>query len=160
MQVADEAAMSVALAEAESAAHEKEVPVGAVIVCDGQVVSRNHNRVLQTGDPTAHAELLTIQHATSLLGLRGLMGCTLYVTLEPCAMCAGALVLARISRLVFGASDAKTGACGSLRNIVEDRRLNHRMVVQRGVMEWECRELLLVFFQTLRQKNKKQQGCK
>ncbi|MCZ6634735.1 MAG: tRNA adenosine(34) deaminase TadA [bacterium] len=144
--VADEAGMRLALREAQAAARADEVPVGAVILKDGEVVGRGRNRILETGDPTAHAEMLAIQSATHWLGERWLSGCTLFVTLEPCAMCAGALVLARIHRLVFGASDPKTGACGSLRNVVEDGRLNHQVGVQRGVLAGESSQLLKQFF--------------
>ena len=142
--------MRLALREAEAAARADEVPVGAVIWKDGDVVGRGRNRILETGDPTAHAEMLAIRSATQHLGERWLSGCTLFVTLEPCAMCAGALVLARIHRLVFGASDPKTGACGSLRNVVEDGRLNHQMVVQQGVLAEESSQLLKQFFRVKR----------
>ena len=152
VQDVDLTGMRLALEEARAAAKAREVPVGAVIMCDGDVIARDQNRILQWGDPTAHAELLVIRQATETLGLRWLDGCTLYVTLEPCAMCAGAMVLARLPRLVFGALDPKTGACGSLRNVVEDKRLNHRIEVHRGVLDDSCGEILQVFFQTLRQK--------
>jgi len=144
--------MRLALAEAEAAAREGEVPVGAVILQSDTVISRDHNRILQRNDPTAHAEMLVIKQATEQLGMRFLDDCRLYVTLEPCAMCAGAMVLARLPRLVFGAADVKTGACGSLRNVVEDLRLNHRVAVQRGMLEQDCSEMLRTFFQALRQK--------
>ena len=147
---ADEAGMRLALREAEAAARADEVPVGAVVLKDGDVVGRGRNRILETGDPTAHAEMLAIRSATKYLGERWLSGCTLFVTLEPCAMCAGALVLARIHRLVFGASDPKTGACGSLRNVVEDGRLNHQMGVQQGVLAEESSRLLKQFFRVKR----------
>ena len=152
MTVADDMAMRLALEEAEVAALENEVPVGAVVMYNGNVIVRDHNRIMQRGDPTAHAEMLAIRQATTAMGVRWLAGCTVFVTLEPCAMCAGALVLARVSRLVFGASDPKMGACGSLRNVVEDARLNHRMAVCRGVLENECGQVLRGFFQHLRQK--------
>ena len=152
VQDVDLTGMGLALEEARAAAKAREVPVGAVIMRDGDVIARDQNRILQCGDPTAHAELLVIRQATETLGLRWLDGCTLYVTLEPCAMCAGAMVLARLPRLVFGALDPKTGACGSLRNVVEDKRLNHRIEVHRGVLDDSCGEILRAFFQTLRQK--------
>lgn len=152
MTVADDVFMRLALEEAEAAARENEVPVGAVVMYQGDVIAHNHNRILQLGDPTAHAEMLVIRQAASSLGVRWLTGCTLFVTLEPCAMCAGALVLGRVSRLVFGTSDPKMGACGSLRNIVEDARLNHRIAVCRGILENECSEVLRDFFRHLRQK--------
>ena len=152
VQDGDIAGMVLALEEARVAAQEHEVPVGAVVLCDGDVIAKDHNRIVQRGDPTAHAELLVIRGATEKLGLRWLDGCTLYVTLEPCAMCAGAMVLARLPQLVFGASDPKTGACGSLRNIIEDKRLNHRIEVQRGVLGDACGQMLRAFFKTLRQR--------
>jgi tRNA(adenine34) deaminase len=148
---ADEAGMRVALEEARRAALEGEVPVGAVVIYQGQVIARDHNRILQGGDPTAHAELLAIRVATQAIGVRWLSDCSLYVTLEPCAMCAGAMVLARLDRLVFGAEDAKTGACGSLRNVVADARLNHRVTVARGVLKRECGQVLKEFFASVRQ---------
>ena len=144
--------MKFALEEARVAASEQEVPIGAVVMHNGEVIARDHNRIVQRNDPTAHAEMLVIGQATKKLGVRWLSNCTLYATLEPCAMCAGAMVLARLSRLVFGACDPKTGACGSLRNIVEDTRLNHRMDVRRGVLEDACGQVLRAFFQTLREK--------
>ncbi len=144
--------MKLALAEARAAAGEGEVPVGAVVIHNGEVIARDHNRIVQREDPTAHAEMLVLRQATQKLGVRWLADCTLYATLEPCAMCAGAMVLARLPRLVFGACDPKTGACGSLRNIAEDERLNHRLIVRRGVLEGECGRVLRAFFQTLRKK--------
>lgn len=146
----DEVGMGLALAEAEAAARADEVPVGAVVLRAGKVVGRGRNRMRQTLDPTGHAEMIAIRAAAAVLGGPWLDGCTMYVTLEPCAMCAGAIVLARIPRLVFGASDPKAGACGSLRNLVEDRRLNHRLMVRRGVKEEACGEVLRVFFRALR----------
>lgn len=153
VQKIDEARMRLALAEAEDARTEDEVPVGAVVVLDGKVISRGHNRTRQVNDPTSHAEMLAVRSAAVQLQSWRLDGCTIYVTLEPCAMCAGALVLARVSRLVFGAWDLKTGACGSLRNVVDDRRLNNQMEIQGGVLEAACRETLKEFF---RQKRKKE----
>ena len=144
--------MKLAIEEARAATGESEVPVGAVVIYNGEVIARDHNRIVQREDPTAHAEMLVLRQATQKLGVRWLADCTLYATLEPCAMCAGAMVLARLPRLVFGACDPKTGACGSLRNIVEDERLNHRLVVRRGVLEGECGQVLRAFFQTLRKK--------
>ena len=144
--------MKLAIEEARAAAGESEVPVGAVVIHNGEVIARDHNRIVQREDPTAHAEMLVLRQATQKLGVRWLADCTLYATLEPCAMCAGAMVLARLPRLVFGARDPKTGACGSLRNIVEDERLNHRLIVRRGVLEGECGQVLRTFFQTLRKK--------
>ena len=146
--------MWVALAEANAAAQEGEVPVGALLVHNNEIVAQDHNRIVQNNDPTAHAELLVIQQATKKLNRRWLSDCTLYVTLEPCAMCAGAMVLARLPRLVFGAFDAKTGACGSLRNVVDDPRMNHRIDIEGGILSGECGEVLKQFFATVRQRKK------
>ena len=139
-----------ALREAERAGRRGEVPVGAVVVDAGRVLGRAGNAIEALQDPTAHAEMLALRQAAAALGTRRLLATTLYVTLEPCAMCAGAAVLARVSRLVFGAADPKAGACGSLRNVVEDPRLNHRCQVRGGVLEQECAELLKGFFIALR----------
>ncbi len=127
------------------------MPVGAVIVRDGAVIGRGRNRREQDNDPTAHAEVMAIRQAAAAVGVWRLTGCTLYVTIEPCPMCAGALVLARIDRLVYGAADPKTGAAGSLWNIVQDRRLNHRLEITAGVLEPECRDLIRSFFQQRRE---------
>ena len=146
----DERWMRLALKEAERAYEEDEVPVGAVVVYEGRVIGRGHNRTEGLKDPTAHAEILAIGAAANYLDSWRLEGTTLYVTLEPCAMCAGAIVLARVDRLVFGAYDPKAGACGSLMNIVQDPRLNHRVEVRAGVLEEACGSLLKSFFQKLR----------
>ena len=146
----DEHGMRLALGEAEVALRAREVPVGALVVHDGIVIGSGSNATEELQDPTAHAEMVAIRQAAAAIGSRRLNGATLYVTLEPCAMCAGAAVLARVSRLVFGAYDPKTGACGSLRNVVEDARLNHRCEVVGGVMARECGELLRGFFSDLR----------
>ena len=142
--------MRLALAEAQAASDEGEIPVGAVAVKDGKVVGAGHNRREGARDPTAHAELLAIQAAARSVGAWRLSGVTVYVTLEPCAMCAGALVLARVDRVVFGTRDAKAGAVGSLMNLVQDPRLNHRMDVQEGLLQEECSSLLKAFFRRLR----------
>ncbi len=142
--------MAVALEEARAAAEAGEVPVGAVLVCGGQPLARNHNRTRELTDPTAHAEILVLRDAATQLGDWRLLDCTLFVTLEPCAMCAGAIVLARLNRLVLATADPKAGMCGSLGNIVEDERLNHRVNVERGVLEDEAGELLRRFFQARR----------
>jgi tRNA(adenine34) deaminase len=139
-----------ALREAERALEEEEVPVGAVLVREGRLIGRGHNRVEALQDPTAHAEIIAIGAGCEAMGSRRLEGCTLYVTLEPCPMCAGAVVLARIPRLVFGASDPKSGACGSLMNLVQDDRLNHRVALTSGVLDLACSELLRAFFERLR----------
>lgn len=142
----DEAAMAEALAEARAAIEHDDVPVGAVVVRDGVIVARRHNERELTGDPTAHAEILALRDAAAAVGHWRLMDCTIYVTLEPCFMCAGALVNARIGRVVFGATDPKTGACGSLDNVLADTRLNHQPIVQASVAAAECSQLLRSFF--------------
>ena len=138
--------MRLALNEAERAFDEGEVPVGAVVVKDNVLVGRGHNHVETLNDPTAHAEILAISAACETVGSKFLDGCTLYVTLEPCPMCAGALVLSRIDRLVFGAFDAKAGACSTLYTIPQDSRLNHQMEIVSGVEEDLAADLLRQFF--------------
>jgi tRNA(adenine34) deaminase len=142
----DLAAMQLALDEARAALAHGDVPVGAVVVVDGEVVARRHNERELTGDPTAHAELLAVRDAALARGSWRLDDAALYVTLEPCAMCAGALVNARMGRLVFGAGDLKAGACGSLYNLLADPRLNHEVPITAGVATEECAELLGAFF--------------
>jgi len=144
------AAMAEALALAREAAAAGEVPVGAVALLDGRIVGRGRNRRESDQDPTAHAELLAIRDAARTLGRWRLTGVTLVVTLEPCAMCAGAMVLARIDRLVYGASDPKAGAAGSLQDLTADPRLNHRFPVERGLESQACGELLREFFRSRR----------
>jgi tRNA(adenine34) deaminase len=139
-----------ALAEANAAAAHGDVPIGAVVVHGGALVGRGHNRREVDQDPTAHAELLALREAAASLGRWRLDGCTLYVTLEPCTMCAGALVLARIDRLVFGADDPKAGAVGALYDIPRDPRLNHLVEVVRGVEADDCGEVLRAFFRDRR----------
>jgi tRNA(adenine34) deaminase len=139
-----------ALEEARKALEEDEVPVGAVVVCQGHIIGAAHNQRERLCDPTAHAEMLAITQAAAALREWRLEACTLYVTLEPCPMCAGAIVQARIPRVVFGARDEKAGACGSLYNLASDLRLNHRAEVQGGVLEEECAALLREFFQNRR----------
>ena len=148
----DRQAMELAIAEAEKAGALGEVPIGAVIVRDGEVVGRGYNRREIDGDPLAHAELLAIREAAERGGGWRLVGCTMYVTLEPCAMCAGALVNSRVERLVFGARDPKAGYCGSLGDLVRDPRLNHRLEVTEGVAAGECGHLLRAFFRALRRR--------
>src|SRR5512145_3563483 len=145
-----DAAMQEALQLARSAAERGEVPVGAVALCDGRIVGRGANARELDRDPTAHAELLAIQEAARTLGRWRLTGVTVVVTLEPCAMCAGAMVLARIDRLVFGASDPKAGAVGSVLDLSADPRLNHRFQVERGLRADECGALLKDFFRARR----------
>jgi tRNA(adenine34) deaminase len=147
----DERFMRQALAEAARASESHDVPVGCVVVKDGRVVGRGCNQRELLQDPTAHAEIIAITAAAAEGESWRLERCTLYVTLEPCAMCAGAIVLARIPRLVFGASDPKAGACGSLMNVVQDPRLNHRAEVTQGILAEECSVKLKAFFQGLRQ---------
>ncbi|MEU2668556.1 tRNA adenosine(34) deaminase TadA [Streptomyces sp. NPDC007164] len=138
-----------ALAEADLAARAGDVPVGAVVLGpDGTLLATGHNEREATGDPTAHAEVLAIRRAAAALGRWRLSGCTLVVTLEPCTMCAGALVQSRVDRVVYGARDEKAGAAGSLWDLVRDRRLNHRPEVIHGVLEEECASLLTSFFRT------------
>ncbi|RMF60042.1 MAG: tRNA adenosine(34) deaminase TadA [Calditrichaeota bacterium] len=153
LQLNHEYWMRLAFAEAEKAYREGEVPVGAIVVFDNSVIGKGHNQIEALQDPTAHAEMLAITAAANFLGSRRLLDCTLYVTLEPCAMCAGAIVLARIPKLVYGATDPKAGACQSLFNIVQDKRLNHRVEVISGVMEQKCSLILSDFFQKLRKTN-------
>ena len=148
---ANEAFMREALREAELAAADGEVPVGAILVRDNTIVARGRNARERQQDPTAHAELIVIQEAAEQLQSWRLTGTTLYVTLEPCLMCAGAMLQARIPRLVFSAWDPKAGACGSLFRLHEDPRLNHQIAVTSGVLENESRDLLQRFFQRLRQ---------
>jgi tRNA(adenine34) deaminase len=146
----DEVWMMEALAEAGRAAEIGEVPVGAVVVRDGEIIGRGHNRREIDGDPLAHAEILAIRDAAMQTAGWRLTGSTMYVTLEPCAMCAGALVNSRVERLVYGAPDPKAGYCGTLGNLVQDPRLNHRLEVTAGVLESESAALLRGFFVSLR----------
>jgi tRNA(adenine34) deaminase len=149
--VSPEQAMRLALAEAAGCAATGDVPVGAVVLDeDGEALAVGRNRREADADPTAHAELIALRAAAAVRGQWRLSGCTLVVTLEPCTMCAGALVLARVDRLVFGAADAKAGAAGSLWDVVRDRRLNHRPQVVPGVLEGECSAVLRAFFETRR----------
>ena len=143
--------MGEALAQARLSLGAGEVPVGAVLVMDGgKMVAHAHNFPISLNDPTAHAEILVLRQAAEILGNYRLPGTTLYVTIEPCLMCTGALIYARVQRLVFGAPDPKAGACVSLYRIPEDSRLNHRLEVTGGVREAECRELMQQFFQAKR----------
>ncbi len=146
----DEHYMSLAIKEAQKAQDKEEVPVGAVIVLDGQIIGRAHNQVEMLKDATAHAEMIAMTQAESHVKDWRLAGCTLYVTKEPCFMCAGALVQTRISRLVFGARDVKAGGAGSAMNLVQEPKLNHWVDVTSGVKEEECKAILQVFFKRLR----------
>jgi len=143
--------MDLALEQARNAEKAGEVPVGAVIVdADGNVVARGFNQPISTNDPTAHAEIVAMRAAARKIANYRLTGLTLYCTMEPCVMCAGAIVHARIQRLVFGAADARAGATGSIYNVVSDSRLNHQVAVVAGIREVECRELVQTFFEKKR----------
>jgi tRNA(adenine34) deaminase len=146
----DERWMEFAIREAEHAYKRKEVPIGAVIVHESRIIGKGFNQTETLNDPTAHAEMIAITAAASALGSRRLENCTLYVTLEPCPMCSGAIVLARIPRLVFGAPDPKAGAAGTLYNIVQDERLNHRVQLYPGILAERCGTLLKDFFLKVR----------
>jgi tRNA(adenine34) deaminase len=146
----DETWMAEALAEARLAAAEGEVPIGAVVVCEGRIVGRGRNARERLHDPTAHAEMLALQEAARTLGRWRLTGASIYATLEPCPMCAGALVNARIDRLVYAVPDPKAGAAGTLFDVPRDPRLNHRVEVSIGVLAEECSELLKEFFRARR----------
>jgi tRNA(adenine34) deaminase len=148
----DEDGMRAALRDAKAAAAADEVPVGCVVVHDGVVIGRGHNQTVTLQDATAHAEIIAIGAASTALNSWRLLDCTLYVTLEPCAMCAGAIILARVPRLVYGALDPKAGACGSVLDVIHEERLNHRVEVTPGVLAEECGELLREFFVKKRQK--------
>lgn len=147
--------MREALTEAHRAASLGEVPVGAVLVREGQVIARGHNRRELDGNPLAHAELLAIREASRSVGDWRLEESALYVTLEPCSMCAGAIVLARIPLVVFGVRDPKAGAAGSLMNLLQDERLNHRAEIVEGVLAEECGGILKEFFQDLRRRSRR-----
>jgi tRNA(adenine34) deaminase len=142
----EDAFMREALALAAAAAAEGEVPVGAVVVKDGEIVGRGSNRPIGTNDPTAHAEIVALREAAARLGNYRLTGCDLYVTLEPCAMCVGAMLHARLTRVVFGASDPKTGACGGAVALSGEARINHQTAFEGGVLADECGALLRRFF--------------
>jgi tRNA(adenine34) deaminase len=148
--ISDREAMEAALAEARVAAAAGEVPIGAVVVHSGEIIARGQNRVLRDVDPTAHAEVAALRAAAAALGNYRLNGCTLYVTLEPCAMCAGAMIHARIDKLVFAADDPKAGACGSVLSVLNHPRLNHQMWAERGILAEESAELLRNFFRERR----------
>lgn len=146
----DESLMRSALEEARVASEIGEVPIGALVVHDGEVLARRHNEREKLGDPTAHAEMLALRDAATAVRSWRLPGATVVVTLEPCPMCAGALVAARVTRLVFGAFDPKAGACGSLYNLCADPRLNHEVAVRAGVLADEAASLLSAFFDARR----------
>ena len=147
--------MKEALKEAKKAYDKEEIPVGAVIVRDDKIIARGHNIKELKKDTTKHAEIIAIQKASKKMDAWRLEGCTLYVTLEPCAMCAGALIQSRIKKVVIGTMDNKTGACGSVLNLLEDYKFNHQVEIETGIMETECREILQQFFKELRKKKSK-----
>ncbi len=138
--------MRQAIKQAEIAFDKDEVPVGAVIVSKGQIIARAHNQIKTLKDPTAHAEMIAITQAADYLKNERLTGCDMYVTIEPCAMCAGAMVLARLRKVYFAAEDVKTGACGSVMNILQNHKLNHRVDIEKGLMGEEARSLMQGFF--------------
>jgi tRNA(adenine34) deaminase len=148
--ISDLDAMQIALAEARKAAEAGEVPIGAVMVCRGEVIARGQNSVIRSSDPTAHAEIVALRQAARTFGNYRLNGCTLYVTLEPCAMCAGAMVHARLDRLVYAAADPKAGACGSVLSVVNHPGLNHEMQMDHGILAEQSGQLLKVFFRERR----------
>lgn len=150
--------MNRAIGLAKIGAAQGEVPVGAVVVKEDRIIGEGYNQTVQRQDPTAHAEILAIRDAAQRLGTWKLEGCKIFVTLEPCPMCAGALVLARIKHVVFGAFDPKGGACGTLYNIPRDGRLNHNCEVTGGILEQECAKILQVFFDRLRSRRLQRGG--
>ena len=152
MSTIDNIIMQEAVKLAKEAAEKDEVPVGAVITHKNKIIARAHNQVEMLKDPTAHAEMIALTQATNYFSSKWLPDCTLYVTLEPCSMCAGALVLARIKRLCFGALDEKAGACGSVVNIAAHKNLNHRVEIKKGLLAEECAGLLSEFFKKKRKK--------
>lgn len=155
MSKIDEIYMAEALKEATEAFELDEVPVGAVIVHEGKIIARAHNQNVMLKDPTAHAEMIAITQAAAYLKSERLLNCSVYVTIEPCSMCAGALVLARVKRIIYGAKDPKTGACGSVFNIVNSKKLNHRIKVTGGILAKDCGSLLTEFFRKQRKRGKK-----
>lgn len=146
--------MEEALAEARKARELNEVPIGAVIVKDNIIIARGHNLTETTKDPTAHAEMIAIRKAANVLGGWRLLECEMYVTCEPCAMCAGAMVWARLSKVYIGTADPKAGACGSVFNILNEKQLNHNVEVHFGLMQEECANIMKEFFKRLRTKTK------
>lgn len=148
--VSDQEAMEAALAQARAAAEAGEVPIGAVAIHGDVIIGRGQNRVLRDNDPTAHAEIVAMREAAAALGNYRLNGCTLYVTLEPCAMCAGAMIHARLDRLVFAAPDPKAGAAGSVLSVLNHPKLNHQMQLEQGILSIEAADLLRAFFRERR----------
>jgi len=148
--ISDREAMEAAIVEARGAAESGEVPIGAVVARGGEIIAHGQNSVIRTSDPTAHAEIVALRQAAQTLGNYRLNGCTLYVTLEPCAMCAGAMIHARLDRLVFATLDPKAGACGSVLSVINHPQLNHQMQVEQGILADEAAELLRNFFRERR----------
>ena len=144
--------MELALQEALSAERAGEVPVGALVIREGEIIGRGHNRTIIDHDPTAHAEILAMRQAAERVGNHRLVGCVLFATIEPCSMCAGAMIHARLARLVYGAADPKAGAAGSVLDVINHPRLNHRMEVTPGVLQDRCAEILQQFFRKTRLK--------
>lgn len=152
--IEDKRYMLAAIAEANKAAQLQEVPIGAVIVYDGEMIATGYNMRETKQQATVHAEMIAIERACAVLGSWRLHDCTLYVTLEPCQMCSGAIVQSRVGRVVYGATDPKAGCCGTLMNLVQDERFNHRSKLTKGVLAEECGALLTTFFRELRSKKK------
>jgi len=150
--------MAEAIAEARKAEELGEVPVGAIIEKDGEIIGRGHNLTETLKDPTAHAEITAIREAAKKLGGWRLVGCNLYVTCEPCAMCAGAMVLSRIKKACIGTPDRKTGACGSVFNIIQEQKLNHYIEIETGIMQQECEQMMKRFFIKLRTNSTEESG--
>lgn len=144
--------MRIALKEASKSLKNEDVPVGCIIVKNNEIISKAYNQIEKTGNPLKHAEIIAIEKAVKKIGYKHLLDCDIYVTLEPCSMCAGAIVLSRAKRVIYGASDFKTGACGSLLNIINNDKLNHRCKLISGVLKEECGKLLKDFFKDLRKK--------
>ena len=151
--------MKEALKQAQKAYDKLEVPVGAVIVKDGKIIARAYNQKEEKNDTTNHAEILAIKKASKKLNSWRLLDCDMYVTLEPCSMCAGALIQSRIRKVYIGAKDEKTGACGSVLNLLEDYKFNHKVEIECGILKDECEALLKKFFKKLRETKKKNKSC-
>ncbi len=148
--MSDEVCLRLAMTEAQAAEVAGEVPVGAIVVHQGQIIGRGQNRAVRDSDPTAHAEIVALREAGRALGNYRLEGCDLYVTLEPCAMCAGAILHARIARLIYAAADPKAGACGSVLSVMNHPALNHRVEISSGILAEECGTMLTAFFRARR----------
>lgn len=147
--------MNEAILEAKKAAEAGEVPIGAVVVKDGEIIAKNHNRMHELGDPTAHAEMLAIREAAKKLGGWRLTGCSMYVTIEPCSMCAGAMIWARIEDLYIGSMDERAGACGSVVNLLDQDSFNHKVNIHTGIMKEECASVITDFFKAIRKDKRK-----